>query len=196
MSDPTVKLYVGIDAHQETLSIAVLGAAAERPEPGRVLPNEPGRVPCALQEAAGARPDPGTTSDHRAGVDQLGRSTGGPDNPVCDNCLVSLEGRRYSVPFHLVGQSVELHASAALVAVHAPHTKELLVIDPAHYEGNPNRPAPPRLDPDRRRRGLVRRAPPRPRAHARDLRPDRHRSAHRGGLRISGPAACLPRPSR
>lgn len=44
MSDPTVKLYVGIDAHQETLSIAVLEAAAERPEPVRVLPNEPGRV--------------------------------------------------------------------------------------------------------------------------------------------------------
>lgn len=44
MSDPSVKLYVGIDAHQETLSIAVLSAGAEAPEPVRVLPNEPGRV--------------------------------------------------------------------------------------------------------------------------------------------------------
>jgi hypothetical protein len=48
------------------------------------------------------------------------------------------------VPFHLVGQSVEVHgcagrvevhADVALVAVHPRHTKELLVIDPAHYEG-------------------------------------------------------------
>lgn len=44
MSNPTVHLYVGIDVHQETLSIAVLGAVAEAPEPVRVLPNEPGRV--------------------------------------------------------------------------------------------------------------------------------------------------------
>jgi transposase len=44
MSNATVKLYVGIDAHQETLSIAVLGAVAEAAEPVRVLPNEPGRV--------------------------------------------------------------------------------------------------------------------------------------------------------
>ena len=44
MFDPTVKLFVGIDAHQETLSIAVLGAGAEAPEPVRMLPNEPGRV--------------------------------------------------------------------------------------------------------------------------------------------------------
>jgi len=63
---------------------------------------------------------------------------------VSEDCLVSFEGRRYSVPFQLVGQSVELHgcagrvevhADAALVAVHARHTQELLVIDPAHYEG-------------------------------------------------------------
>lgn len=44
MGDPSVKLYVGIDAHQETLSIAVLGARAEGAEPVRVLPNEPGRI--------------------------------------------------------------------------------------------------------------------------------------------------------
>jgi len=63
---------------------------------------------------------------------------------VSEDCLVSFEGRRDLVPFPLVGQSVEVHgcagrveiqADAALVAVHARHTKELLVIDPAHYEG-------------------------------------------------------------
>jgi transposase len=37
-------LYVGIDAHQETLSVAVLPQAASAPEPVRVLPNEPGKV--------------------------------------------------------------------------------------------------------------------------------------------------------
>lgn len=44
MADRTGKLFVGIDAHQETLSIAVLAGDAEAPEPVRVLPNDPGRV--------------------------------------------------------------------------------------------------------------------------------------------------------
>jgi hypothetical protein len=65
---------------------------------------------------------------------------------VTEDCLVSFEGRRYSVPFRLVGRvvevrgcagRVEVHTDAAVVAVHARHTKELLVIDPAHYEGEP-----------------------------------------------------------
>jgi transposase len=63
---------------------------------------------------------------------------------VTDDCLVSFEGRRYSVPFRLVRRVVEVRgcagrvqvlAEAAVVAVHTRHTKELLVIDPAHYEG-------------------------------------------------------------
>jgi transposase len=63
---------------------------------------------------------------------------------VSEDCLVSFEGRRYSVPFRLVGRVVEVrgcagrievHADATLVAVHRRHTKERLVIDPAHYEG-------------------------------------------------------------
>jgi len=37
-------LFVGIDAHLESLSIAVLPEGAEGPEPVRVLPNEPSRI--------------------------------------------------------------------------------------------------------------------------------------------------------
>lgn len=63
---------------------------------------------------------------------------------VTEDCLVSFEGRRYSVPFQLLGRTVEVRGCAgvvqvlcdvAIVAVHPRHTKELLVIDPAHYEG-------------------------------------------------------------
>jgi transposase len=63
---------------------------------------------------------------------------------VAEDCLVSFEGRRYSVPFHLLGRTVEVRGCAGrvqvlcdaeIVAVHARHTRELLVIDPAHYEG-------------------------------------------------------------
>src|SRR5262245_37683074 len=65
---------------------------------------------------------------------------------VTEDCLVSFEGRRYSVPFWLLGRVVEVrgcagrvvvHHDAAVVAVHPRHTQELLVIDPAHYEGEP-----------------------------------------------------------
>lgn len=61
-----------------------------------------------------------------------------------DDCLVSFEGRRYSVPFRLMGRVVEVRgcsarvqvlADAAVVAEHARKTQKLLVIDPAHYEG-------------------------------------------------------------
>jgi len=63
---------------------------------------------------------------------------------VTEDCLVSFEGRRYSVPFRLIGRTVEVRGCAgrvqvlcnvAVVALHPRHTKELLVIDPAHYEG-------------------------------------------------------------
>lgn len=63
---------------------------------------------------------------------------------VSDDCLVSFEGRRYSVPFRFVGRTVEVRgcagrvqvlADAAVVASHPRHTEALLVIDPAHYEG-------------------------------------------------------------
>ena len=63
---------------------------------------------------------------------------------VSEDCLVSFEGRRYSVPFRLMGRTVEVRGGAGrvqvlcnaeLVAVHARHTPERLVIDPAHYEG-------------------------------------------------------------
>lgn len=65
---------------------------------------------------------------------------------VSEDCLVSFEGRRYSVPFQLLGRVVELRGcagrvevyhQAALVAVHRRHTEERLVLDPAHYEGEP-----------------------------------------------------------
>jgi transposase len=44
MNQPSETLYVGIDAHQETLSIAVLPGEAPIPEPVRTLPNEPARI--------------------------------------------------------------------------------------------------------------------------------------------------------
>ena len=44
MSQHTQKLFVGIDAHLESLSIAVLAESADQPEPVRVVPNEPSKV--------------------------------------------------------------------------------------------------------------------------------------------------------
>jgi len=62
---------------------------------------------------------------------------------VSRDCLVSFEGRQYSVPFAWLGQTVEVRggrtvqilAGQAVVAEHRRHTAERLVIDPAHYEG-------------------------------------------------------------
>lgn len=60
------------------------------------------------------------------------------------DCTVPLEGRRYSVPFRLVGQRVEVRGCArtvqvlyraAVVASHARHTRERIVLDSSHYEG-------------------------------------------------------------
>ena len=64
--------------------------------------------------------------------------------PVGVDCLVAFEGRRYSVPFELLGQRVEVrgcatvvqvYAHGGIVAEHPRRTRERIVITPAHYEG-------------------------------------------------------------
>lgn len=64
---------------------------------------------------------------------------------VSRDCLVSFEGRRYSVPFAWVGRPVEVRGTARHVVVlgdgrelarHARHTAHRLVLEPAHYEGD------------------------------------------------------------
>jgi transposase len=63
---------------------------------------------------------------------------------VSPDCLVSFEGRRYSVPFEWVGRQVEvlgtlkhvvIQAGGEEVARHARGTRALLVLEPDHYEG-------------------------------------------------------------
>jgi len=63
---------------------------------------------------------------------------------VSPDCLVSFEGRRYSVPFRWVGREVEVlgtlrhvvvRAEGMEVARHPRGTRPLLVLDPAHFEG-------------------------------------------------------------
>jgi transposase len=63
---------------------------------------------------------------------------------VGPDCTVSFEGRAYSVPFALLGQSVELRGcarevqifhGASMVAAHRRGTPERVVLDPAHFEG-------------------------------------------------------------
>ena len=65
--------------------------------------------------------------------------------PVYDDCTVAFEGRRYSVPFALAWQRVEVRGCASRVQIwhegllqaeHPRHTEALLVLDPAHYEGD------------------------------------------------------------
>lgn len=60
------------------------------------------------------------------------------------DCLISFEGRRYSVPFAWVGRVVEVLGTARQVVIragreevarHPRHTEALLVLDPAHFEG-------------------------------------------------------------
>ncbi len=64
--------------------------------------------------------------------------------PVSPDCLVSFEGRRYSVPFAWVGREVEVLGTAAHVVVmgggkeiarHPRRTEARLLLDPAHFEG-------------------------------------------------------------
>lgn len=63
---------------------------------------------------------------------------------VSRDCLVSFEGRRYSVPFRWVGRLVEVRGTAQHVVIladgrelarHARHTARRLVLEPTHYEG-------------------------------------------------------------
>lgn len=60
------------------------------------------------------------------------------------DCLVSFEGRRYSVPFGWVARTVEvlgthahvlIRAAGQEIARHPRHTRALLVLDPTHFEG-------------------------------------------------------------
>jgi len=62
------------------------------------------------------------------------------------DCTVAFEGRHYSVPFGLLGRSVEVRGCARVVQVvhdggvvaeHPRHTREQVLIDPAHYDGEP-----------------------------------------------------------
>lgn len=74
---------------------------------------------------------------------------------VGDDCLVSFEGRRYSVPFAFMRRRVEVRGGAyavnifsdgRLIATHPRGTRKRLLIDQRHYEGSPShtvaRPAP------------------------------------------------------
>lgn len=63
---------------------------------------------------------------------------------VGTDALVSFEGRQYSVPFRWLGRQVEVRGCAGeievvaegrVVARHARHTHQRLLIDPGHYEG-------------------------------------------------------------
>ena len=64
---------------------------------------------------------------------------------VSRDCLVSFEGRRYSVPFAWAGQLVDVRGTARDVVVrgggrevarHRRGTRALLVLDKSHYEGS------------------------------------------------------------
>lgn len=73
--------------------------------------------------------------------------------PVQRDCTVSFEGRTYSVPFVLCGLRVEVRGCAEVVQVlhdghvvaeHPRHSRQRLLLDPAHYEGpGDERVAPP-----------------------------------------------------
>jgi hypothetical protein len=65
---------------------------------------------------------------------------------VSEDCLVAFEGRSYSVPFALVGATVEVRgcaeevqilSGARVVASHPRHTRCRLLLETSHYEGEP-----------------------------------------------------------
>lgn len=91
------------------------------------------------QERAALRPLPAVHEPFDCGVARR----------VSRDCLVSFEGRRYSVPFAWVGRLVEVRGTARHVVVygdgaelarHPRHTAQRLVLTPAHYDG-PSTPA-------------------------------------------------------
>lgn len=64
--------------------------------------------------------------------------------PVNDDCLVSFEGRQYSVPFRYLGRRVEIRGCAGrvqvladgdIIAEHPRHTAQRILLETAHYEG-------------------------------------------------------------
>jgi len=64
--------------------------------------------------------------------------------PVGIDCMVSFEGRQYSVPFTLAEERVEVHGCAetvqffhdgAMVSEHPRRTQDRILIDPSHYNG-------------------------------------------------------------
>ena len=64
--------------------------------------------------------------------------------PVQKDCTVCFEGRCYSVPFVLCGLAVEVRGCAEVVQVlhegqvvaeHPRHSRQRVLLDPAHYEG-------------------------------------------------------------
>src|SRR5262249_21392005 len=63
---------------------------------------------------------------------------------VQKDCTISFEGRVYSVPFVLCGLPVQVHGCAEVVQVlhqgqmvaqHPRHSRQRLLLEPAHYEG-------------------------------------------------------------
>lgn len=63
---------------------------------------------------------------------------------VSKDCMIAFEGRSYSVPFHLIGQVVEVRGAAGrvqvvvdgqIVACHKRHTQERILIDQRHFQG-------------------------------------------------------------
>ncbi len=67
------------------------------------------------------------------------------ERPVQKDCTIHFEGRRYGVPFSLVGQRVQVRGCAetlqvvhedVIVAEWPRGTQQRLLIDPAHYEGS------------------------------------------------------------
>jgi transposase len=73
--------------------------------------------------------------------------------PVQRDCTINFEGRTYSVPFVLCGLRVEVRGCAEVVQVlhegqvvaeHPRHSRQRLLVNPAHYEGTGDeRVAPP-----------------------------------------------------
>lgn len=106
---------------------------------------------------------------------------------VSRDCLVSFEGRRYSVPFAFTGRRVEVFGTTSQVVIraageeiarHPRGTESRLLLDPAHYEGESTE-------------RVIRPTPLGARAR---LQMEGLSSPARAGLREVAPAAALLRP--